>query len=91
MLKILAWIELSLSIFSPALALCSWPGFGLCHGRPVGFDCESWFIFGVNIFAPLGLLAFVCSIWTLKKRTSVPQYMLVAGSVILMVYLFAHG
>jgi hypothetical protein len=45
----------------------------------------------VNIFGPLGLIAFVCSLWSLKKRSWVPQYVLVSGCVILFFYLFSHS
>jgi hypothetical protein len=88
MLRIIAWIELFISIVF--LTLSVWPFSGLCSGRPVGFDCESWAIFGVNFFGPMGLIAFVCSIWSLKKKTLVPQYFLVAGGAVLIIYFFSH-
>lgn len=91
MLRILACIELFIALVSLALVFFSWPGFSLCKGRPLGFDCESWFIFAVNIFGPLGLLALVCSGWSIRKRSWVPQYFMVAGCVILIIYLFSHG
>ena len=88
MLKYLAWTELSISI--ALLALFVWPLSGYCSGRPMGFDCESWLIFGVNLFAPLGVMAFITSIWALKSRTWKSQYVLLAGFATVMIYLFSH-
>ena len=88
MLRILACVELLISII--AFALGAWPVSGLCSGRPIGFDCESWFIFGVNIFGPLGLLLLVCSIWSLKKRSWVPQYFLLAGCAMIIIFWVSH-
>jgi hypothetical protein len=88
MLRYLAWAELSISI--ALLSLAVWPLTGFCSGRPMGFDCESWFIFGVNIFAPLGIVGFISSIWGLKKRTWKSQYVLAAGFTMVVVYMFLH-
>lgn len=88
MIRNLAWIELSISIV--LLVLTIWPISGLCSGRLLGNDCESWFIFGVNIFGPLGLLTLVCSIWSLKEISIIPQFVLIAGFSMLMIYWFSH-
>jgi hypothetical protein len=88
MLRIFAWIELFVSIVF--LTLVVWPFSGFRSGRPVGFDCESWSIFGMNFFGPMGLLPFVCSIRSLKKKTLVPQYFLVCGGAMSTVYWFSQ-
>ena len=89
MLRILAFLEILITIF--CLVLVVWPISGLCSGRHLGLDCESWFIFGVNIFGPFGLLAFVCAIWSLKSRKLLPQYFLLFGSVAILIYWFSHA
>ena len=90
MLRIMAWFELALSILFLTVVVWALPASGLCSGRPFGFDCESWLIFGVNIFAPLGFFALICSIWSLVKKSLVPQYLLVFGCGMLMIYWFSH-
>lgn len=84
----LAWIELVISIV--LLLLTIWPFSDYCSGRPLGFDCESWAIFGVNLFAHLGLLGLVSSIFYLTKKIVMPQYVLLLGIVLLMVYWFSN-
>lgn len=61
MLKILALTEFLIALVFAALLV--WSFSGLCSGRLAGLDCESWSIIGVNFFAPMSLLLFVCSIW----------------------------
>jgi len=77
MLRILAWIELSVSIL--LLAMVFWPISTFCNGRTLGLDCESWFIFGVNLFGPAGLLALVCSVLSLWLKSWIPQKVLLFG------------
>lgn len=89
MLRVLGYVELLLSILALSLAL--WPVSGLCVDRVYGFDCESWFIFGVNIFAPVGLILLLCSLLTLKLNSLAPQYALASGSLIVMGYWLAHA
>lgn len=89
MLKILSWIELLLSV--PLLLVPIWAGLGICDGRPYGYDCESWFIFGVNVFFPIGALGLVCSVWSLKRRYWRPQYGLVAGCFAVTAYWWVHA
>ena len=83
MLRKLAWIELLASIL--LLALAVWPLSGLCSGRPLGYDCESWFIFGVNLYGPVGLLALGASVGSFTTRSWVFQYILVAGVVVVAI------
>ena len=64
-LRVLAIVQILISVFFITLTI--WPISGACSGRALGLDCESWFIFGVNIFAPIGVLALACGIWILKK------------------------
>jgi hypothetical protein len=88
MLKQLVWIELLASI--SLLLLSIWPISGLCSGRPAGFDCESWFIFGVNAFGPLGILLLLCSIWSSKTGLWLPQLILLLGSLLVASYWALH-
>ena len=88
MLKILGWLEIMLAIILLALAL--WPFSGYCSGRFMGLDCESRAIFGVNMFGPLGILAIVCSTWSLKGKSIVPQYVLVFGVMLVIAYWWVH-
>lgn len=78
MLRTVAWIEIVLSMM--LLALAVWPLSGFCEGKFMGLDCESRAIFGVNLFGPLGLLAFTCSSWSLTSRSVTPQDPLVVGT-----------
>ncbi len=64
MLKALYSSELLLSLAFLVLPL--WAVSGLCQGRPLGYDCESWFIFGLNFYFPIGLVGLACSIWSLQ-------------------------
>jgi hypothetical protein len=82
--KILAWGELLVSILF--LALPFWALSGFCAGRPFGYDCESWLIFGVNFLAPVGLVALVCAAWSLIRRSWRSQYFLLIGFVIAGLY-----
>ncbi len=84
MLRTVAWIEIVLSIMLLALAI--WPLSGFCEGRFMNLDCESRAIFGVNLFGPLGLLAFTCSSWSLKGRSVTPQYFLLLGIAVIIIY-----
>lgn len=84
-LRTLARIELVAGILLLLLAI--WPLSGFCSGRPLGNDCESWFIFGVNLFGPAGLLAIVCALWTLRRGSQLPQYLLLGGWVGLVGYM----
>ena len=88
MLKILGWLEIMLAIILLALAL--WPFSGYCSGRFMGLDCESRAIFAVNMFGPLGILAIVCSTWSLKGKSIVPQYVLVFGVMLVIAYWWVH-
>jgi len=88
MLKLLSWIELLLSL--PLLLVPIWAGLGICKGRPSGYDCESWLIFGLNIFLPIGSLGLICSVWSLKRGSWRPQYGLVAGVLAVMAYWWLH-
>jgi hypothetical protein len=88
MLRVISWVELSSSVF--LLALTAWPVSDYCSGRPGGFDCESWYIFGINFFGPLGFLALVCSISGLMTRSLIPQYFLMTGFVMLLIYWLPH-
>lgn len=89
MFKALAWTEMVLASFCVAMFL--WPLSGFCSGRYAGHDCESWFIFGVNLFLPLGLLVFVGASWSLAKRSWAPQYFILFGSVLVMAYWFSQA
>lgn len=88
MLRIVVWAELLISIL--ALAVVVWPVSGFCRGRLFGFDCESWLIFGVNIFAPVGLFGLICSIWFLNTRSLVSQYILLSGCMVILAWWFLH-
>ncbi len=89
MLRVLAWIEVVASII--LLALAAWPFTGYCSGRFMGLDCESQAIFGVNMFAPLGILGAICSAWSLKCKTVMPQFVLLCGFIAIMTYWLAHA
>lgn len=81
------WALAELFISLLAIMFVWWPTSKYCTGRPAGLDCESWMIFAVNFYAPLGLLGVICSIWSLVTRSLVPQYILFAGFVfVLMLY-----
>jgi hypothetical protein len=88
MLRVLGWVELLVSIFF--VSLTAWSVSSICTGRVLGNDCESWFIFGINIFGPLGLLGLVCSIWTLKMEQVIPQYMFALGTTTVLIYWLSH-
>ncbi|MEQ8938371.1 MAG: hypothetical protein RLT30_06680 [Gammaproteobacteria bacterium] len=88
MARSLAWMELTLAIVLLLLAIWTFSGF--CSGRALGFDCESWAIFGVNVFAPLGMLALISAIFYLTKKVVMPQYILLLGFVLLMVFWFSN-
>jgi hypothetical protein len=68
------------------LGLAYWPISGFCAGRPMGNDCETWFIFGVNMFGPIGLLALACSVWSLKTGSWIPHYALIVGTLVVLGY-----
>lgn len=89
MLKILAWMEVVASIV--LLALAAWPFTGYCSGRFLGLDCESRAIFGVNMFGPLGILGIICSAWSIKYKTTMPQFVLLCGFIGIMTYWLAHA
>jgi hypothetical protein len=88
MLKTLAWLEMVLAIVLIAFAL--WPFSGFCTGRVMAFDCESRAILGVNLFGPLGILMFVSAIWTLKTQSLKPQYFLLLGVGVIVIYWLSH-
>lgn len=89
MLRILALLELIASVV--LLALAVWPFSDYCSGRFMGLDCESRPIFGINIFGPLGIVALVCSIWSLKNNSVKPQFLLLVTPFAIMVNWFAHA
>lgn len=89
MLKLLSWVELLLSISLLLVAL--WAGLRICEGRPYSYDCEAWFILGVNLFLPVGSLGLVCSVWSLKRGSWCPQYGFVAGCLAVMAYWWLHA
>ena len=89
MLKILAWIELATALI--LLTLTYWPLTTYCAGRPGGLDCESRFIFGVNMFAPIGVLAFVCAAWSLRRNSLRAQWVLLAGTTLVFSYFLIHA
>ena len=88
MLRLLAWLEIVASIV--LFALTAWPFSGFCSGRFIGLDCESQAIFGVNMFGPMAILALSCSVWSLKSKSVMPQYILVFGIVLIMAYWLYH-
>lgn len=77
MLRVLSWIELLVSI--PLLLIVPWSLSRACTGRPIGFDCEAWAIFGINMFGPIGLLMLIGSAWSLKSEAWAAQYIIVVG------------
>jgi hypothetical protein len=84
MLRALAWIEIGVSPI--LLTLFVWPVSGFCFGRPLGQDCESWFIFGVNVFGPVGVLSLACGLWSLNTGSHVPHYVMLAGVALVLGY-----
>lgn len=82
MLKKLAQFGLLISI--ALMAIPFWALSSACNGRPLGYDCESWFIFGVNIFAPIGFFALVFSVWSLRSKTWFPQYLSLLAVVLVI-------
>jgi len=84
--KVLASAEMIIAIACFAVAI--WPLSGLCSGRPLAQDCESWFIFGVNFFGPFGLLALVCSVWSIKTSSLAPHIVLGGGLLALTTFWF---
>lgn len=89
MLKRICWIELLLSL--GFLLVPVWTLSGLCAGRPLGFDCESWFIFGVNMFSPVGALGVVCAAWSLKRGSWRAQVVLGIGCLAILAYWVVHA
>jgi hypothetical protein len=89
MLKPLSLIELLLSL--GFLLVSIWALSGLCAGRPCRVDCESWFIFGVNMFSPVGALGVVCAAWSLKRGSWGAQVILGAGCLVVMAYGVLHA
>ncbi|RJP82066.1 MAG: hypothetical protein C4522_04970 [Desulfobacteraceae bacterium] len=83
MLRILVWLELIASMVLLALAI--WPFLDFCSGRFMGLDCESRAIFGVNVFGPLGIVALVCSTWSLKSKSIRPQFLLLVTLFAVMI------
>lgn len=55
------------------LTVAVWPLTSLCSGRPLGRDCESWLIFGVNLFGPFGLVALFCWAWSARTASLAPH------------------
>jgi hypothetical protein len=80
--RALAWVEISGAI--ACLGLATWTVSGMCAGRPLGHDCESWFIFGVNVFAPIGMAALACGLWSLRTSSATPHLMLGAVSLLVL-------
>jgi hypothetical protein len=89
MLKAVAWFEIVASII--LLGFAGWPFSGFCSGRFMGLDCESRAIFGLNMFGPLGILMLICSVWSLKTKSVVPQFVLVFGVVAIMLYWLSYA
>lgn len=77
--KVVAGIEVA----SGALGIASvtWPLSRYCSGRPLGHSCEAWFILGVNLFAPIGAVALICAVWTLRSSSRAPHVVLTATAV----------
>jgi hypothetical protein len=88
-LKTAAWLEIAVSIV--LLGLAVWPFSGFCSGRLMGLDSESRAILGLNLFAPVAILALIASVWSLKTRSVVPQVVLVFGIVAIALYWFSHA
>lgn len=89
MLQILTWFEIVVSVI--LLAFAAWPFSGDCSGIFMGLDCESRAIFAVNMFGPLGILGLICSAWSLKSKSVMPQYVLLFGFSVIMIYWLAHA
>lgn len=89
MLRALALIEILIASLLVALFVFSMPD--ICNGRLSGHDCEGWFIFGVNLFAPLGLIGLACAILSLVKKSWIPQYFLIFGCMAIAAYWLAHA
>lgn len=87
--RVLTWVELGIAV--ACLAVAAWPLSGLCSGRPLGHDCESWLIFGVNLFAPLGVVALACGLWSLRTRSPAPHLVLGAACLVLPTLLALIG
>jgi hypothetical protein len=56
----------------------------------MGNDCETWFIFGVNMFGPVGLMALACSVWSLTTGSRIAQYALLVGTLAVLGYWAIH-
>ena len=80
--RALTWTEIGVA--TACLALTAWPRTSLCAGRPLGYDCESWFIIGVNLFGPFGVVALACGLWSLRTRSLAPHLLLGAASLVLL-------
>lgn len=87
--RVLAWLEIGLAVASFGLA--AWPRSGFCAGRPLGHDCESWFIFGLNLFAPFGLVALGCGLWSLRTRSPAPHLVVGGAGLVLLALVVLFG
>jgi hypothetical protein len=88
-LRIVAWLEISASLV--LLGIAVWFFAGFCSGRFMGLDCESRAIFGVNMFGPIGVLALICSVWSLKTKSVVSQLILAFSVFSIMIYWLSHA
>lgn len=84
MLKVLIWLEIVLSVI--LLAFAVWPFSGYCSGKFMSLDCESQAIFSINMFGPFGVLCLICSLWSLNGKSVFPQYFLLFGFAVIMLY-----
>jgi hypothetical protein len=89
MQKSLALFELGCGL--PLVALAFWPFSGFCKGRPYGSDCESWAIFGVNIFGPIGLAAIACCVCSLLFKARWPHYFLAVVAIVAVGRFLLYG
>lgn len=84
------FIKIELVISISLLLLTFLPLSGLCHDRVLGNDCESWFIFGVNIFGPIGISGLVSAAWSYKIKSWRPQYLLLLIAIVVVLQWLGH-
>lgn len=82
MLKALILFELIASLI--LLGLAAWPFSGFCTGRLMTLDCESQAIFAINIYVPLAIVGFFCSIWSLTSNSELPHLILLITVLIVI-------
>lgn len=43
------------------------------------------------MFGPIGILALICSVWSLKAKSVAPQFILSFGLIAILLYWLSHA